>query len=255
MGLLAAVGSNSLEIANRAILLAASPIQALVERPGLTHSFCNRQAIRILLSDGRERAAQLAAQHLENLEAGSIWVDRGWRSSGHFYDPDSGRGLWRWPSALDFCRVYYGRAVANWKKGAAARAFFYLGAATHLVQDLCVPHHSAGKLFDGHQEFEDLARERALWHPCRSGGLYDLASEPGSWVAANANFSQGFLPLARAGAPDADKEEAISNLLPRAQRSTAGFLAFFAEEVADVRKFAIGQWCSGMPELREVVGG
>lgn len=254
MGFLAAALANSLEAGDKALLLAASPIQALVQRPGVTHSFCNRQAVRILLSDGYGRGAQLVGRHLENLDAGSAWVDRGWRSSGHFYDPDSNRGLWRWPSALEFCRVYYWRAVANWKRGAPARAFFYLGAATHLVQDLCVPHHSAGKLFDGHREFEDLARERALSHPCRSGGLYDLACEPGSWVAANANFSKGFLPLVRSSAPDVDKEDAIAVLLPRAQRSTAGFLAFFAEQVAKVRELPAREWPPEAPELREVVG-
>ncbi len=31
---------------------------------------------------------------------------------------------------------------------------FYLGAALHLVQDMCVPHHSLGIIFDGHKEFE-----------------------------------------------------------------------------------------------------
>ena len=36
---------------------------------------------------------------------------------------------------------------------------FYFGAACHIIQDLTVPQHAKGKLFDNHRQFELYVKE------------------------------------------------------------------------------------------------
>lgn len=215
------------------ILLSASPVQPLIDRPTPTHSYCNRQACRILREDGLEREAAVVEANLSHLQQGSDWADSGFRNSSHYYDPDTRRGLWRYPDAAQTCTKYFHKALGLIGKR-PDRAFFFLGAATHIVQDLCVPHHAAGLLWNGHREFESRAADVRHLHDCHDGGLYWVSDRPGGWVARNAEQAKPWLSAVTEEAARGDIEEAIAVLLRQAQQSTSGFWRFFLES-AEVR--------------------
>ncbi len=211
------------------LLLTASSVQPLLDRLSPTHPFCSQQACRILRGDGLEREASLFEVMLPQLETGSNWADRGWRNVNHYYDPETGTGLWRYPNAAEACGRYFHRAL-GWFKSNPGRAFFYLGAATHLVQDVCVPHHASGQLWNGHKEFESRAAEQRFLHTCWDSGHYWISAQAGGWIARNAHRAKCLTRAAGENASPASMDEAIGTLLPIAQRSTAGFWRFFLDQ-------------------------
>lgn len=220
---------SSVTVAGTQLLLrTASPVQPLVDRLSPTHSFCNQQACQILRSDGLEHEAFLFQALRPQLELGSDWADSGWRNIYHYYDPNSRSGLWRYPSAAQACTRYFNKAL-KWFHTQPERAFFYLGAATHLVQDVCVPHHASGQLWNGHREFEARAAKQRFLYPCWDYGEYWISDLPWGWIDRNANQAKKWLASASEGASSDSLEETIANLLPVAQRSTAGFWRFFLD--------------------------
>lgn len=228
---LAAVAGTAAFAAGRALLAATVPFQGLVNRTRVTHAFINRQARLILAADGHGRAAGFMAAWAPLIDRGSDWADGGWRNVTHMYDPRRERGLWEWSAATVVCEQYFDRAVRAWRQGAARRTAFLLGAAAHIVQDLCVPHHAAARLLDGHTVFEDLGARLCQAFPVYHGGDYGIARTPAGWVRANACTALEYLPLATGGAGPEQMAEAIGDLLPLAQRTTAGFIAHFFDSV------------------------
>ena len=195
-----------------------------------THHFCNQQSIEILKRDGLAKEALLFQSHLGALNAGSSWCDRGFKNISHYYDHAANTGLWYGPDAPSECRHYFRQAIKHWRRGRQEKALFYLGAASHIMQDLCVPHHAAGLILQGHKYFEDWARHNYHEFTCNCDGIYHLSCEPGDWVKKNARFSFTFLPQV-VEEHEPSVEQAAQVLLQRAQRSTAGFLQFFLQAV------------------------
>lgn len=191
-----------------------------------THVFCNRQARLILLNDGYKQVAQLFNRYGNQLDKGVVWADRFLRSTTHHYDPSTGRGVWLLPSAAQKCRVYFQKAFAFWRKGKYARAMFFLGAAAHLVQDACVPHHACCRMFDGHLEYEKWAKENKHHYGVNAGGLYNRADSPEGWVAVNARVAREYYRYVKSPGSEEDYHAATAVLLALAQRSTAGFFYF-----------------------------
>lgn len=217
------------------LLTAAIPFQGLVDKASPTHGFINRQALAILQADGRQREANWLGWYLVSLSEGCDWADSGWKNIGHMYDPETGMGLKGWPSAPQMVREYWNQAARFYREGQMHQAAFYLGAAAHLVQDLCVPHHAAARVFAGHQAFEGYARQYRHLFAVHANGIYDLARTPEGWVLQNANYTRAHYSHCLTSALEkVDMHSAVADLLPRAQRTTAGFIAFFlgAMEVA-----------------------
>ncbi|MDI3280325.1 MAG: zinc dependent phospholipase C family protein [Bacillota bacterium] len=216
----------------RLALTVASPMQYLVDRAGDTHAFLDRQAITILRNDGYRQWADLLHQWEQYLLAGTYYADRGWKNASHHYNPRTGAGLWHLPSAADECCRYAAAAAASWRAGYRDEAIFWLGAALHLVQDVCEPHHASALVLHGHQRFETWADRNKALFTVWDQGIYHLGSSPAEWVVANARAAQPFLPLvAGKKASEESYTAAARVLLPLAQRTGAGFLAFFLESV------------------------
>lgn len=213
----------------RKLLLAiAIPFQGLVDQPSPTHGFINQQALAILKADGRRAAADWLGWYLAQFNAGCNWTDTGWRNIGHMYDPEVGRGLRGWPHALQMVREYWDLAARFHHQLEMDQAAFYLGAAAHLVQDLCVPHHAAARVFAGHQRFEEYARRYRHRFATHQGGLYDQARTPEGWVLRNADYTRTqYADCLTSHLEKVIIHQAVADLLPRAQRTTAGFVAFF----------------------------
>lgn len=218
----------------RLLLTAAAPFQGFIAPISATHSFINRQALAILAADGHQDEAGWLLRQIDALCEGGDWADIGWKNVGHMYDPTTGQGFKGWPSAPQMLRQYWDLARRHQAEGNDPQTAFYLGAAVHLVQDLCVPHHAAATVWQGHREFETWAARYRHRFAVHAGGLYNLADTPEGWVMANADYTRAHWShclIANLGRPLL--LAAVGDLLPRAQRTTAGFIAYFCRRPPD----------------------
>lgn len=211
------------------VLAAGTPIQRLVSGKGETHLFCNSQAVQILKKDGKGDYARLINNYLEVINRGVLWADRGWKNFSHYLDPIAGIGLGPWPDARLECESFFIRALSYWRQGNKRKSLFFLGAAVHLVQDLCVPHHARGIAFCGHKEYERWAQENYIDFSVYSEGKYNHASNPREWVAVNARIARFYFPYVSNVSSETSYRMATGVLLPLSQRSTAGFFSFFLD--------------------------
>lgn len=214
------------------LLAAAIPLQGFLDKTSPTHGFINRQALAVLQGDARNAEAQWLGEFLAPFDEGCDWADTGWRNVGHMYDPSTGFGLKGWPSAPQMLREYWDHATRYFAERNLRTSFFYLGAAAHLVQDLCVPHHAAARTFAGHKRFEEYACHFRHLFAVEEGGLYNMARTPEGWVYANADYSRNHYSHCVTRKFDRPAvHAAVADLLPRAQRTTAGFVAYFLQTV------------------------
>lgn len=213
--------------AAKIVLAAGIPIQCLVSGNSDTHLLCNHQALHIMQKDGYDAYAQIVSNYLEPINRGAIWADRGWKNFAHYLGPAFGP----WPDARTECRAFFDKAVSYWQRKNKKKAFFFLGAAAHLVQDVCVPHHAKGVAFCGHKEYEKWVQENCLDFVVYSGGTYHIASNPTGWVEANAKIAGYYFPYVSHVKSETSYRMTTEVLLPVAQRSTAGFFYFFLNRV------------------------
>ena len=215
--------------ATQVIFYATSPIQRIFSQPVITHNFCNEAAIEILKKDGFTSLGNLVEGYLTKLNKGSQWADSGWKNITHFLNPETKSGLSYFPDARFFYLKYYLEAKKAWSQGDRDKAFFFLGAATHLVQDMCVPHHVLGHLFEGHSKFENWAEEHRSQFLVENEGIYEKKRSPGGWLTDNAKRALEFDYLVK-DEKEVHYREATKVLLALAQRTSAGFLKDFLEE-------------------------
>lgn len=198
-----------------------------------THYFINARSIQILAADGYYPAAEMLTKYQKDLDRGVNWADKGVRSAYHHYNPTTGAGLWKWPNACQKCTEYYKQARYYWLQARYAQAIFMLGAAVHLVQDLCVPHHATCNLFEGHLEYEKWAEKHKEMYILSRGGYYASRQTPAEWVNNNALVAMTHLALVIPNSPARDYPAATRILLMRAQRTTAGFFLYFFQSLPE----------------------
>lgn len=209
------------------VLAAGTPIQRLILGRGDTHTFCNHQALKILKKDGYNTCLKHLNNYFEFVNRGVLWADRGLKYFSHYFNPATNSGLGPWPDARLEFNNYFKKALVLWNRGNKKKAFFFLGASVHLVQDLCVPHHSKGIAFFGHQEYEKWVRDNFTFFSVHSNGAYNSFNDPDEWLTFNARISRDYLPYVSCLGSDTSYNMATGVLLPLAQRSTAGFFKFY----------------------------
>lgn len=224
MNILMLVESLPLVAGAKLVLATTSPLQSLLDRPGITHEFCNRQAITILRNDGFERTAVFLETYLPELNAGVLWADQGWKNVNHYYQPVSRKGLWRFTNAWEEFQEYYGLMMEYAQKRNAGKTCFYLGAAAHLLQDMCVPHHVCSKVLDGHKQYEAWAQEHRFQYAVESNGCYVSDGSVQELFHANALVAVDLFDWVKADSSVQAYHRATEITLPLAQRSTAGLL-------------------------------
>ncbi|HWR38674.1 MAG TPA: zinc dependent phospholipase C family protein [Patescibacteria group bacterium] len=207
------------------LLTTASPLQSLLDTPGITHDFINRQALSILRQDGFVRCADFLTLYLPELTAGVFWADDGWKNIHHYFNPVTRKGLWKFNTALNDYAAYLSAANTCSLQHDWRRSIFFLGAAAHLLQDLCVPHHASGRLFSGHKEYESWSSLHHRQYAVSHQGLYHLPID--RLMIHNAEIAADLLSwVSEHSTTTYDAASRIA--LPLAQRSTAGlFLRFF----------------------------
>ncbi|MCL6559683.1 MAG: zinc dependent phospholipase C family protein [Firmicutes bacterium] len=209
------------------VLAAGTPIHLIVAGKGDTHAFINRQAVQILQRDGFRHQAAILKKNLEIINKGVMSADQGWKCFAHYCHPHEKNGLKPWPDAATECHYLFERALSKWRKGNKTKAFFLLGAAVHLVHDLCVPHHARGIAFGGHQVYEKWVRERCNEFAVAEGGIYNVHEDPSQWVLHNSKIAWEYFPYVSLANVMTSYRMATGVLLPLAQRTTAGFFEFF----------------------------
>jgi phospholipase C len=208
------------------LLASAGPLQYFLDTPGVTHVHCLKQAYLTLKNDGKEDVLRLFDAHHSTLTKGLYWADRGWKNVNHFYSHPDKQGIIGWPGATAECQYYFNKAFGFFPKN-VNKGMFFLGAALHLVQDMCVPHHSLGILFDGHREFETWATQNWSKFPA-ANGLYLPFTHPAQWIDYNAGISGLLYPLVSldAGCSEESYAKASKTLIPLTIATSAGFLDF-----------------------------
>ena len=217
------------------ILATASPLQYFIDSPGVTHVHCLGQAYIALENDGKEDVVKLFKAHHASLTKGLYWADRGWKNVNHFYSHPDKQGIIRWPGATAECQYYFNRAFTYFPRN-VDKGMFFLGAALHIVQDMCVPHHSLGIVFDGHKEFETWATENWAKFPATSG-MYSPYTHPAQWIDHNANISGPLYPLVSLaeGCSEKSYNKASKILIALTIATSAGFLNFALEKLDSLR--------------------
>lgn len=137
------------------LVRAVNPVKKkIIKTECNVHQFINNQSIIILKSDGHLEASNLMATYIKDINAGVVWADQDFKSSSHFYNPETDSGLYGNSNAKKECIKYYTRALNEYSKGDIKNAMFYFGAACHLIQDLTVPQHANVNLLNNHRSYE-----------------------------------------------------------------------------------------------------
>ncbi|AFM40699.1 transcriptional antiterminator [Desulfosporosinus acidiphilus SJ4] len=215
------------------ILAPVGPLQYFLNSPGLPHIYSLEQAYRLLEQDNKHQVTQLFEDYHTYLKKGLLWADRGWKNVCHYYSINEKQGSVRWPDAAAECQYYFNKAMSLFTKE-TVKGMFYLGAALHLVQDMCVPHHSNGVVFDGHLEFEKWAANNWYRFPSQFG-LYPRFNHPVQWIDHNAKLSASLYPLVSLenGCTNETYTKAAETLIPLSIATTAGFLDFTYQKLAE----------------------
>lgn len=166
-------------------LIPMAPLQYLLDSPGLTHEHCLKQAYIVLKQDGKEAMSPFFQPYHSWIRKGLFWANKGWKNVCHYYADPANPSKLSWPGASGEAQYYYNQAMLNFPVD-VLKGMFYLGAALHIIQDMCVPHHSQGVVFDGHQEFERWARKHWQEFAVTEKGLYMDFTHPSQWIEYNA---------------------------------------------------------------------
>nr|WP_092073642.1 zinc dependent phospholipase C family protein [Dendrosporobacter quercicolus]NSL47991.1 zinc dependent phospholipase C family protein [Dendrosporobacter quercicolus DSM 1736]SDM64725.1 phospholipase C [Dendrosporobacter quercicolus] len=234
-----ALGNASMLLGAKVLLAAVSPLQGFFDQPGIAHEFCNRQAVTILARDGNTGYARLLSTYMTELNAGVYWADKGWKNVGHYYEPVGGRGLWQFSNALESFNSYYYRCLTALGGGKIRDAVFFLGAAAHLLQDLCVPHHARAKVFNGHKEYEGWVKAHYFSYAVDRFSGFNCRPDNQRLLLDNAAMAADLYDLVDSERGNARYHEVTAIALPQAQRATARLFEQFCQCVQSMASFKL----------------
>jgi phospholipase C len=225
------IGHSYLTYGARWLMGITSSLQPARTSINYCHQFFNRQAVDILRNDGFGNYANIIEFYGEHLDRGVNWADIGWKNITHYFNPDTGKGKLKFANAVDQTVWYFNRAVRHWKEGRPSKAMFYLGAAAHIVQDLCVPQHAANSISPGHRRYEQWVKRRFTEYTVSSGGTYGRLDSPAQFALENAKTAAQFRDKVKLRKTAKSFHRATQVALPMAQLSTAEFFYFFLQYV------------------------
>jgi phospholipase C len=187
---------------------------------GETHIFINNQASTILRNDGLVEIAGTIEKYKQYLDMGNLWADKGWKYLAHYYSPDTGKGFIPFITAASEGNSHFNASIYYWKSGKKQKSMFYLGAAAHIIQDMCVPHHAKGIAFNGHRKFELWVLQNKDKFKAKREGLYKYLHSINDIINYNADSAQKYYDDV-CYFNIAGYTKACLNLLTLAQRTTA----------------------------------
>ena len=139
---------------------AVNPIKkSIIKTDCKIHLYINEDALNILNLYGYKSEYGLFLRHIHHVNRGLIWADQDFKSYHHFYNPKERKGMYGYEdNALTVSKNYYSKALKYAQTKEYSKSMFYFGAACHIIQDLTIPQHAKGKLFDNHRQFEIYVR-------------------------------------------------------------------------------------------------
>ena len=119
------------------------------------HLYIQDNALKTLLEYDYIEEYELFSRYIEYIDKGLVWADQDFKSYHHFYNPMEEKGMYGYDdNALTVAKRYYNKALKFFVLKNYEKSMFYFGASVHIIQDLTVPQHAKGKLFDNHRQFE-----------------------------------------------------------------------------------------------------
>ena len=149
------------------------------------HLFIQKNALDILKNSHYIHEYNLFIKYLPQINKGLVWADQDFKSYFHFYNPRENRGIYASEyNALDMAKLYYKKALIYYMNGKYEKSMFYFGASCHIIQDLTIPQHAKGKLFDNHRQFElyvksnydKIKRFKSSERPLILNSIYDYVN-------------------------------------------------------------------------------
>lgn len=216
----------------RKIMNLINPVKKRIIKTYCTvHKYININAINILKNNGYEQEYKFYKKYLKNLNNGVVFADQNFKSSNHFYNVNTGKGLYGFSNALLECKKYYNKAIYYLNIKNINMSIFYLGAACHLIQDSTVPYHVNNKLLKNHRKFEVWIISRLLndysFRECKEIKRFDSIEK---YIKNNAIIADKIYKKYFEIKDVNLKFEKISNIIIKeAEKTTAGFLLDYYE--------------------------
>jgi hypothetical protein len=181
--------------------------------PNPTHTFIFNQANQILRDDGWvsvsdflnsiDPADPSGRTYLQVMIAGSSENDNiyppllvGDSSCwNHYMDSTDHHGIGylgiTMKSAGVLCQERFDAALDHWIFGDWHDAIYDLGWAAHLVQDICVPHHTYPTWQSEHDTYENWVKDNQYSFAVNSGGIYEFSPFPDSAYYTPTHYGGG----------------------------------------------------------------
>ena len=133
-----------------------SPIKRTIKKTECeVHLYIQENALEILNYNGYNEQYKLFKEYESKINEGLVWADQDFKCYHHFYNPKEKKGMYGYDdNALTIARSYYLKALKYFTLENYDKSMFYFGAMCHIIQDLTIPQHAKGKLFDNHRQFE-----------------------------------------------------------------------------------------------------
>lgn len=217
------------------IMFVINPIKKmLLKTHCVTHKFINQNVVNILNNGSYYNVSIFMKKYMKYINDGAVWADVDYKSSNHFYNIETLKGLYGFSNLLNEFKKYYRTAMYYLNKGQIDKCMFYVGVCLHLIQDSTVPQHGSVDLFKEHRKFE-------LWIISK---IYDedkFKVESGiqrfdkneHYVIKNIMYSQN---VNKENQHIVDKETRYMNIaskiIRQAHETSAGFLIDIYEKVS-----------------------
>ena len=176
----------------------------------------------ILRNDGKTEYADILESNLNSFKKGLSQSDEFLNAREHYFNPDTKKGLANFKDGGTVASDRFAMSVNYWLKGDKDNSMIHLGYTAHIVQDLTVPYHAALTPLGNHTDYENWISEHESEYFIQSGGLYNVSSAY-NYVEYNANQSIKYI--------DENYTTIAENMIPLAQRSTAGLVNLFFENI------------------------
>ena len=220
------------------VLGIANPVKKrIIKTECEVHRIINVQALNILKNDGYAEEYVFFSSYISDIGQGAVWADQGFKSSNHFYNPYSKKGLYGRKSAMDLGVEDYNKSIKLWKHGEFNQSLFYLGAALHIIQDMTIPQHANIRLLDNHRQYETFVK-RTYQH------LRDFQAERGAYlldsieeyIRFNARIALKVHKRFKKVPDDERRYHLVTKCaLPLAKKTTAGAMVMFYNDVFSKR--------------------
>ncbi|MPW26702.1 phospholipase [Alkalibaculum sp. M08DMB] len=212
----------------------ANPLKKkIIKTECAVHKYINFQAVNILIGDKYQNEYDFFNKYLYYINEGAVWADQDFKSSNHFYNPYTDKGLYGRSNARELALKYYERSVEFVKNGNMQDGMFYFGATAHLIQDVTIPQHANIRLLDDHRQYENFVIKtyQVVEEYRAETGVYKL-NDVEHYIKFNARVALKVYKHYKHIKDDENRFDRISRcILPLAERTTAGFMLSFYEGV------------------------